>query len=118
MLRPPLLLSWELVSSRPHHQMLKVTQKGLILKVLSATEMLDCNTWGSPVLSAVPLGMGADRWTLVEGYMALRIGHGDADVYLSFNAHPEIQFSIHQCARFTHCPRLSHKEAMEHICWY
>jgi hypothetical protein len=39
-------------------------------------------------------------------------------MYLSSNAHPEIQFSVHQCARFTHCPRASHKEAVKHIFRY
>ena len=39
-------------------------------------------------------------------------------MYLSSNAHPEIQFAAHQCARFTHCPRASHEEAIKHICRY
>ena len=39
-------------------------------------------------------------------------------MYLSSNAHPEIRFAFHQCARFTHCPRSSHEEAVNHICRY
>lgn len=40
-------------------------------------------------------------------------------MYLSSNVHPEIQFAIHQCACFsTHCPQESHKEAVNHMCWY
>jgi hypothetical protein len=39
-------------------------------------------------------------------------------MYLSSNAHPEIQFAVHQCARFTLCPRASHEEAVKHICCY
>ena len=36
-------------------------------------------------------------------------------MYLSSDAHPEIQFAVHQCARFTHCPRTSHEEVTKHI---
>ena len=39
-------------------------------------------------------------------------------MYLTSNTHPEIQFAVHQCARFTHCPRASHEEAVKHICCY
>jgi hypothetical protein len=37
---------------------------------------------------------------------------------LASNAHPEIQFAVHQCARFTHCPRSSHADAIKRICRY
>ena len=43
----------------PITKMVKLTQKGLILKVLAAIGMSDCNTRGSPALSA-PLGTNAD----------------------------------------------------------
>ena len=39
-------------------------------------------------------------------------------MYLSSNAHPKIKLSVYQCARFTHCPRSSHEEAVKHICRY
>ena len=39
-------------------------------------------------------------------------------IYLFSNAHPEIQFAVHQCARFIHCPQSSHKEAVKQICRY
>jgi hypothetical protein len=99
----------------PVTKMLKMTQKGLIQKVLAATGMSDCNTRGSPALSA-PLGTNADgprrkdSWNYASVVGML--------MYLSSNAHPEIQFSVHQCARFTHCPRASHEEAVKHICRY
>jgi hypothetical protein len=99
----------------PVTKMLKLTQKGLILKVLSATGMSDCNTKGSPALSS-PLGTDADGSHRKEAWhYASVIG---MLMYLSSNAHPEIQFSVHQCARFTHCPRSSHEEAVKHICRY
>jgi hypothetical protein len=99
----------------PVTKMLKLTQRGLILKVLSATGMSDCNTKGSPALSA-PLGTDADGPRRKETWhYASVIG---MLMYLSSNAHPEIQFAVHQCARFTHCPRRSHEEAVKHICRY
>ncbi len=36
-------------------------------------------------------------------------------MHLCANAHPEIQFAVHQCARFTHCHRQSHAEAVKKI---
>ena len=39
-------------------------------------------------------------------------------MYLCSNAHPEIQYAVHQCARFTHCPKASHEEAVKRICRY
>ena len=39
-------------------------------------------------------------------------------MYLSSNAHPEIQFILHQCDWFSHVPWSSHEEAIKHICWY
>ena len=39
-------------------------------------------------------------------------------MYLASNAHPEIQFAVHQCAWFTYFPRGSHEEAVKHICRY
>ena len=90
-------------------------QKGLILKVLAATGMTDCNTRGSPALST-PLGTNADGPRRKDAWhYASVIG---MLMYLSSNAHPEIQFAVHQCARFTHCPRASHEEAVKHICRY
>jgi histone deacetylase 1/2 len=99
----------------PVTKMLKLTQRGLILKVLAATGMSECNTKGSPALST-PLGTNADGPRRKETWhYASVIG---MLMYLSSNAHPEIQFSVHQCARFTHCPRASHEEAVKHICRY
>jgi hypothetical protein len=39
-------------------------------------------------------------------------------MYLASNAHPEIQFAVHQCACFTHCARTSHEGGVKHICRY
>ena len=39
-------------------------------------------------------------------------------LYLASNAQPEIQFAVHQCAEFTHCPRNTHANAVKKICRY
>jgi hypothetical protein len=82
--------------------MVTLTQTGLIDKILEASGLLDCNIRGSP---STTNGLGADAngarrkesWNhaSVIGMM----------MYLKrSNAHPEIQFAVHHCVRFTHCP--------------
>jgi len=39
-------------------------------------------------------------------------------MYLAGNAHPEICFAVHQCARFTHTPRQTHSEAIKRLARY
>jgi hypothetical protein len=39
-------------------------------------------------------------------------------LYLSSNSRPDIQFAVHQCARFTHNPKESHAKAIKRICRY
>jgi hypothetical protein len=39
-------------------------------------------------------------------------------LYLSSNSRPDIQFAVHQCARFTHAPKASHAEAVKRIARY
>ena len=39
-------------------------------------------------------------------------------LYLSSNSRPDIQFAVHQCARFNHNPKKSHGEAIKRIVRY
>ena len=39
-------------------------------------------------------------------------------MYLSANEHPEIQFAVHQCERFTHCLKKVHANAIKRIFHY
>ena len=39
-------------------------------------------------------------------------------MYLAGNVYPEIQYAVHQCARFTHAPRHSHAVAVKRIAHY
>ena len=39
-------------------------------------------------------------------------------MYLSSNSRPDIQYSVHQCACFTHFPKKTHEEAILRVCQY
>ena len=103
------------ISMDPIMQKFHMTQSGLIDKILAATSMTDGNSSGSPSQIA-PLGTHADSPACKDSWnYASVIG---MLMYLSANAHPEIQFAVHQCARFVHCPHAIHETAVKHICRY
>jgi len=95
---------------------IKMTQHGLIKKFLKTVKMEDCNAKETPC-SATPLGTDASgpRHDNNEWEYASAVG---MLMYLAGNAHPEIQFSVHQCARFTHAPRKTHAQAVLRIARY
>jgi hypothetical protein len=39
-------------------------------------------------------------------------------LYISSNSRPDIQFAVHQVARFSHCPKKSHAQAVKRIIRY
>jgi histone deacetylase 1/2 len=93
----------------------ELLQTGLIDKVLRLCKMTDCNAKETPAMTT-PLGTDADgfKWD-AEWEYASAVG---MLMYLSSNSRPDIQFAVHQCARFTHCPRKSHEKAVIRICRY
>jgi hypothetical protein len=79
-----------------------LSQERLIKKVLKTTGMEDCNSKSSAARVA-PLGIDADGAPFSEKWNhAPVIG---MLLYLSSNSRPDIQFAVHQCARFTYNPR-------------
>ena len=94
---------------------IKMVQPGLIEKVLKAVGMEECNVKHTPA-GPNPLGTNADgepfnedwEYSSVVGMM----------MYLCSNTRPDIQYAVHQCARFNHCPRSTHADAVRHICRY
>ena len=80
---------------------IKMQQIGLIKRVLKATGLQDCNPDKTPT-SQKPLGTDKNGMLL----------------YLAANSHPEIAYAFHQCARFTHNPKASHRAAVKRICCY
>jgi histone deacetylase 1/2 len=93
----------------------ELLQTGLIDKVLCTCKMQDCNAKETPAMTT-PLGTDAngERWDAEWDYASV-VG---MLMYLCSNSRPDIQFAVHQCARFTHCPRKSHEKAIVRICRY
>jgi len=94
----------------------KLLQEGLIKKILKETGMEDCNAKPTPTSSAGPIGQDKlgkrahHQWSYSSVVGML--------LYLASNSRPELAFSVHQVARFTHSPRASHEEAVLRICRY
>jgi hypothetical protein len=66
--------------------------------------------------TTVPLGTDKDGETFDEQWSY------PADIgmllYISSNIHPDIQFAVHQAARFSHCPKKCHAQAIKRIVRY
>ena len=94
---------------------IKMQQIGLVERVLKVTGLQDCSPDKTPT-SQNPLGTDknglefAEQWSysLVVGML----------LYLVANSRPEIAYAVHQCARFTHNPKASHRAAVKRICHY
>jgi hypothetical protein len=92
-----------------------LTQRGLIDKVLR-TVGLDASSRKKTPASSTPLGTDADGDPFTESWQYSSVV--GMLLYVSSNSRPDIQFAVHQCARFTHCPKKSHGEAVKRICRY
>ena len=79
----------------------QLTQTGLINKVITAAGMHDCNTAIMPA-TTTPLGTDKlgpafnEKWEYSENMGML--------MFLATNSCPNIAYTVHQCAHFTHCP--------------
>lgn len=92
-----------------------LTQAGLIKKFLETVKMTDCKIIGTPA-NLEPLGSDKHGMPFNEDWnYASAVGQL---LYLSSNSRPEIQFAVHQCARFTHNPKHSHAQAVKRIARY
>ena len=90
-----------------------LTQTGLIDKILETTGMKDCNPNATPAL-VTPLGTDLDGAPRQDAWnYASVIG---MLLYLASSTRADIQYAVHQCARFTHDPKRSHEEAVKRIC--
>ena len=94
---------------------LELTQCGLIDKILKACKMENCNTKATPA-NQEPLGTNASgppasgkfEYASVVGML----------MCLCSNTRPDVQFAVHQCARFSHSPKKTHEDAVLRICRY
>jgi hypothetical protein len=93
----------------------KLTQLGLIEKVLQASGMVDCRGVSTPA-TTTPLGtdVHGDRFDEVWEFSSV-IG---MLMYLASNTRPDIAYAVHQAARFTHSPKASHAIAVKRILRY
>jgi len=94
---------------------LQLTQHGLIKKFLNTVDMVDCNPTSTPCTKA-PLrtdpegAFHSESWSYASAVGML--------MYLASNAHPELAYAVHQCARFTHNPKTSHTAGIKRIARY
>ena len=94
---------------------IKLKQLGLIERVLKATGLQECNPDKTPA-SQTPLGTDKDGAEFCEKWSYSSVV--GMLLYLASNSRPEIAFAVHQCARFTHNPKVSHGQAVKRICRY
>jgi histone deacetylase 1/2 len=94
---------------------IKLTQKGLIEKVIKYTG-LDTSKPQSTPAAREPLGSDkqgpgfAEDWSYPAAVGML--------LYISSNTRPDIQFAVHQAARHSHNPKQSHARAVKRIVRY
>ena len=94
---------------------IELTQVGLIQKTIKYLGMESANSLPTPALKE-PLGTDLkgepfnEQWNYAAAIGML--------LYISSNTRPDIQFAVHQAARFTHAPRRSHGQAVKRIVRY
>jgi hypothetical protein len=96
-----------------HAGTVTLSQPGLIKKIVAMSKVE--NSKATPA-DKVPLGPGIDDDPHDEDWQyAAMVG---CLGYLGNNSRPDIQFAVHQCARYTHSPRKCHSLAAKRICRY
>ena len=93
----------------------KMTQEGLIQKILDATGMKDCNSNRTPTTKEA-LGSD-DSGEPMEDAWNYRSVVGML-LYLSTNTRPDIAYAVSQVARFSHNPKKSHASAIKTLIRY
>ena len=92
---------------------IELKQSGLINKVLATCGMTTCNTKATPC-NQEPLGTDPSG-DPVSGKFDYASAVGML-MYLCSNTRPDIQYAVHQCARFSHFPKKLHEDAITQIC--
>jgi len=94
---------------------IELSQTGLIEKIIKFTGMTNATSKSTPAAEQ-PLGSDKDgppfdeEWSYPAAVGML--------LYVSSNTRPDIQFAVHQVARFSHSPRKSHGQALKRIVRY
>ena len=93
-------------------------QTGLIRKDLEATWMEHCNGLPTPTKVEAPLGIDVNGYEAKIDWTNSYASVIGMMLYLESNTRPNISFSVHRCARFTHNTKASHETAVKRICRY
>jgi hypothetical protein len=94
---------------------IELKQTGLIDRIVKVMGLEESKAKYTPTETG-PLRKDENGAPCVEGWSyASVVG---MMMYLSSNSRPDIAFAVHQCARFTHCPRKSHEVALKRIARY
>lgn len=103
--------------SKTENNALELLQLGLIDRIIAALNLSDSDvaTRNEPA-AATALGKDElspprkESWSYpsIIGMM----------LYLASNSRPDIAFAVHQCARFSHCARSPHEQAVKRIARY
>ena len=94
---------------------IKMSQEGLIQKIIDATRMKGCNPHPVPTtVEALGTNEGGNYMSDDWNYRSI-IG---MMLYLSSNTRPDIAYAVSQVARFSHSPKQSHAEAVKTIIRY
>jgi hypothetical protein len=96
---------------------IELTQTGLIDRIVSSMDLDDTNPKQTPPAEygALPVDK-AGKPPCNEGFNYPSVV--GMLIYLASNSRPDIAFAVHQCARFTHHPRLIHEQALKRIWRY
>ena len=94
---------------------IKMTQPGLIDKIIKSTGMEECNPNRVPC-TQVGLGSDPDGSPMKEQWQYSSIV--GMLLYLSTNSRPDIAFAVSQVARFSSAPKQSHAAAVKMIIRY
>ena len=94
--------------------MVELLQVGLIDKILKAVDMVNCNPCETPAKEESLIADLDGKPFDEEWECASVLGQL---MYLT-HTRPDIQFAVHQCAKFAHQPRECHANAMRKICRY
>ena len=103
------------INFKQDNDVITLSQTGLIKKVIHYTGMQGASSKSSPA-APEPLGSDPDgdpfdeEWSYPAAVGML--------LYISSNTRPDIQFSVHQVARFSHAPKKSHGQAIKRIVRY
>ena len=91
---------------------IELTQTGLIDRIISVLGLEGANTKATPAnLGALGKDEDGPGCNATFSYPSV-VG---MLMYLTGHSRPDIGFAVHQCARYTHCPRHSHEEALKRI---